>query len=162
MALRLTCWILGSAFLVGCAGLPISLKDPDLRLDRVVVRAVGVTGGTMDLVVGVYNPNNFDLRGTRVQLGLDVEESHVGDLEYASEFRVQQGDTTMLTLPLQFNWSGLAGAVRTALRAGDLPYTLRGQLTIQTPIGERMVPFTREGRAPLTRAAGLVPIRAGQ
>ena len=88
--------------------------------------------------------------------------SHVGDLEYASDFQVQKGDTTVLTLPVRFNWSGLAGAARAALGYGEIPYTLKGQLTVETPFGDRKVPFTREGRAPLSRVGALVPIPTGQ
>jgi LEA14-like dessication related protein len=141
--------------LTGCAGLPIGLQDPELHLDRVVVRGLGLTGGTMDLIVSVYNPNRFDLAGTKVQLGFDVEDSHVGDLTYDDDFQVQKGDTTALSLPLQFTWNGLATAARAALRTGELPYTLRGQLTLQSPLGGHTVPFTREGRVPVTRAAGV-------
>ena len=148
--------ILGAALLTGCAGLQEYFKDPDVNLQRVVVRGVGLTGGTMDLVVGVYNPNPFDLQGTKLQLGLDVEDSHVGDVEYDSGFQTQKGDTTVLTLPLNFSWNGLAGAVRTALGSGDLPYTLRGQLSVATPIGQRQVAFTHQGRAPLSRVGGLI------
>lgn len=162
MRLRLTRGLVAAALLAGCAGLPGVFKDPDLGLQRVAVHGVDLTGGTMDLVVGVYNPNGFDLHGTKVQLGLDVEDSHVGDLEYTQDFQVQKGDTTVLVLPLRFNWNGLAGAVRTALGYGELPYTLKGQLTVETPLGNRQVPFTHQGRAPLTRAAGLVPIPSGQ
>jgi LEA14-like dessication related protein len=160
-ALRLTCGILGIALLAGCAGLQDLFKEPDLHLDRVVVRGLGVTGGTMDLVVGIYNPNQFALQGTRLQVGFDVEDSHVGDLEYNDDFQVQKGDTTQLTLPIRFDWSGLAGAARAALGYGEIPYTLKGQLTVATPIGERTVPFTRQGRAPLSRAAG-VAVPAGR
>jgi LEA14-like dessication related protein len=160
-ALRLTCGILAAVLLAGCAGLQDLFQEPDLHLDRVVVRGLGVTGGTMDLVVGVYNPNQFALQGTRLQVGFDVEESHVGDLEYADDFQVQKGDTTQLTLPIRFNWSGLAGAARAALGSGEIPYTLKGQLTVATPIGDRTVPFTRQGRAPLSRAAG-VAVPAGR
>src|SRR5215211_2171162 len=99
---RLTGGILSVVLLAGCAGLPAYFKDPDLELQRVLVRGVGLTGGTMDLVVGVYNPNSFDLHGTRLQVGLDVEKSHVGDVEYTSDFQVQKGDTTAVTLPVQF------------------------------------------------------------
>ena len=106
-----------------------------MSLQRAAVRSVGLTGGTLDLVIGVYNPNPFDLQGTRLQLGLDVEDSHVGDVDYSSEFQAQKGDTTVLTLPLSFTWNGLAAAARTALGTGELPYTLKGQLSVTTPIG---------------------------
>jgi len=156
MLLRLAGGILGATLLTGCAGLPGYFKDPDVHLQRVVVRGVGLTGGTMDLMVGVYNPNAFALQGTKLQLGFDVENSHVGDVEYNSGFQAQQGDTTVLTLPLSFNWNGLAGAARTALGYGELPYTMKGQLSVATPIGERTVAFTRQGRAPLSRVGTLL------
>lgn len=158
----LTGVFLGAFLVAGCAGLKDYFKDPDLKLQRVVVRGVGLTGGTMDLVVGVYNPNAFDLRGTRLRVGLDVEGSHVGDAEYARAFQVQKGDTTAVMVPVRFNWNGLAGAVRSALGYGELPYKLTGQLTVGTPIGDRSIAFTREGRAPLSRVGRLVvPMPAG-
>lgn len=158
---RVACGILSALLLAGCAGLPTYFKDPDLKLQRVVVRGVGLTGGTMDLIVGVYNPNSFDLHGTRLQVGFDVEESHVGDVEYTSDFQVQKGDTTLVTLPVQFNWNGLAGAVRSALGYGELPYKLAGQLTVETPFGDHKIAFTREGRAPLTRVGRVLTTPAG-
>ena len=161
MRFRTLSGLLGAALLASCAGLPSTFMEPDLRLNRVVVRGMSLTGGTMELMVGVYNPNRFDLNGTKLQLGFDVEQSHVGDLEYDDDFQMQKGDTTRLTLPVRFTWAGLAGAARTALTSGDLPYTLKGQLTVETPFGTHKIPFTREGRAPLTRA-GAVPIPAGR
>ena len=52
------------AALAGCAAVGNVLKDPDVELEQVVVRDVGVRGGRLDLLVGVENPNAFDLRGT--------------------------------------------------------------------------------------------------
>jgi LEA14-like dessication related protein len=156
MPLRFAGGILGAALLTSCAGLSDYFKDPDVHLQRVVVSGASLTGGRMDLLVGVYNPNAFALQGTKLQLGFDVEDSHVGDVEYDSDFQTQQGDTTVLTLPLRFTWTGLAGAARTALEQGELPYTMKGQLSVATPIGDRTVPFTRQGRAPLTRVGQLI------
>lgn len=137
---------------LGCSGIPNNFLDPQVNLQEVVVRGVGLTGGSMDLVVNVYNPNSFTLRGTKLELGFDVEGSHVGDITYTDEFQVQEGDTTAVTLPLRFNWDGVSAAVRAALGYGDIPYTMRGQATVRTPFGDRVVPFTRQGRAPLTRS----------
>ena len=140
--------------MLGCAGGLNNFKEPDLTLRQVTVRGVGLTGGNMDLTVDVFNPNGFDLRGTKLQLGFDVEGSHVGDITYVDEFQVQRGDTTSLVLPLRFNWNGVSSAVRAALGYGDIPYTMRGQATVRTPFGDRVIPFTRQGRAPLTRSSG--------
>jgi LEA14-like dessication related protein len=134
-----------------CSGIGDLVKDPDIQLDHAVVRGIGLTGGNLDLVVKVDNPNNFSLHGTRLQVGFDVEGSHLGDITYDDDFAVSENGTTTITLPLRFGWSGVGSAVRAALGYGDLPYQMKGQASIKTPWGNKVVPFTREGRVPLTR-----------
>lgn len=143
--------------LSGCAGIGDLFREPDVRLDHVVVRGVGLTGGTLDLVVDVHNPNSFDLRGTQLRVGFDVEGNHVGDADFRQEFAVQRGDSTRLTVPVRFEWAGVASTVRAALGYGEIPYTMKGEVSLQTPFGPRSVAFSREGRAPLSRSgSGIV------
>jgi LEA14-like dessication related protein len=141
----------------GCSGLVDNFKEPDIQLDHAVVRGLGLSGGNLDLVVKVENPNNFTLQGTRLQVGIDVEGSHLGDITYDDDFTVSQNGETTLTLPLRFGWSGVARGVRAALSYGDLPYKMEGQATLKMPWGLRKsVSFTHEGRAPLRRVGGNV------
>jgi LEA14-like dessication related protein len=146
---------LALAALSGCAGLGNALREPDIRLDRVIVRDIGIRGGKLDLEVEVANPNGFDLRGTELALGLDVEGSHLGDVRISDEFTVDRNGSTSLTLPLQFEWAGVGGALRTALSQGEIPYEMKGELSLQTPWGAHSVPFTKTGRAPLTNLVGV-------
>ncbi len=146
---------LALAALSGCAGLGNALREPDIRLDRVIVRDIGVRGGKLDLEVEVANPNGFDLRGTELALGLDVEGSHLGDVRISDEFSVDRNGSTSLTLPLRFEWAGVGGALRTALSQGEIPYEMKGELSLQTPWGAHSVPFTKTGRAPLTNMVGV-------
>jgi LEA14-like dessication related protein len=161
MRVRGTLGVLSAVAVAGCSAIGINLKDPEVHLNRVVVRALNVTGGTLDLLVAVKNLNSFVITSTKLQLGFDVQDSHIGDVDYENDFQVLKGDSTTLTLPVQFNWAGVGGAVRVALNSGDLPYKLNGQITLDLPWGEKAVPFTREGRVPLTRAAGILPSPAG-
>ncbi len=153
--------LIAVAALAGCASFPSTILDPDVQLHQVVLRGAGLTGGTMDLVVDVYNPNHFSLRGTRLQVGFDVDSAHVGDIAYDDEFQVGDSDTTRIVLPLRFTWTGATAALRSALAYGDIPYTMRGQVTIATPAGDKVIPFTRQGRAPLTRGTSPAPAGSG-
>jgi LEA14-like dessication related protein len=121
-----------------------------------------LSGGNLDLLVDVDNPNDFDLRGTGVELGFDVEGSHLGDVRYSDDFSVDRGGRTTLTLPLGFEWAGVGGAARAALSQGEIPYEMKGQISVQTPWGAHSVPFTRTGRAPLSRVTGVLPIPTGR
>jgi LEA14-like dessication related protein len=144
-----------AAVLAGCAAVGNALRDPEIDLERVTVRDVGVRGGELGLQLAFENPNPFDLRGTEIALGFDVEGSHVGDVRYADEFSLERGGRTTLTVPLRFEWAGVGNALRVALSSGEIPYQMKGQLTIQTPWGAQSVPFTSEGRVPLSRAGAL-------
>jgi LEA14-like dessication related protein len=163
MGLRSAVETLGLAVAFGgCAGLGNALREPDVRLDRVVVRDVGPRGGNLDLMVNVENPNGFDLRGTEIELGFDVEGSHVGDVRYTDEFSVAKGGQTTLRVPLRFEWAGVGNVIRTALSAGEVPYEMKGQIRLQTPWGAHSVPFTRTGRAPLTSLGGAWSVPTGR
>jgi LEA14-like dessication related protein len=145
-------------FGLACSGIGNNFREPEIQLDHVVVRGVGLTGGNLDLVVKVDNPNAFSLQGTKLQVGLDVEGSHLGDITYDNDFVVPEAGQTTITLPLRFGWSGVGSAVRAALGHGDLPYKMKGQATLRVPWGRQVVSFTHEGRAPLTRSGGNVAI----
>ncbi|HEY7637549.1 MAG TPA: LEA type 2 family protein [Gemmatimonadales bacterium] len=162
MRVRGTLGALGAGLVVtGCSAIGLNFKDPEVHLNRVIVRAINLSGGALDLQVAVNNFNSFVINSTKLQLGFDIEDSHVGDIDYENDFQVPKADSTILTLPVRFNWSGVGAAVRAALGYGDLPYTMKGQITLDTPFGQKTVPFTREGRAPLTRVVGVVPAPAG-
>lgn len=142
-----------------CSGLGGNFREPQVQLDRAVIRGVGFSGGNLDLVVRVQNPNNFALHADKLQVGLEVEGSHLGDITYEDDFAVSENGETTLILPLRFGWAGVGQAVRAALGYGDLPYKMTGQATLKLPGGARTsVSFTHEGRAPLTRSAGNVAI----
>jgi LEA14-like dessication related protein len=137
---------------IGCSGLGDNFREPEIQLDRAVVRGLGLAGGNLDLVVRVQNPNNFRLQVDKLQVGVDVEGSHLGDITYDDDFAVTENGETTLTLPLRFGWFGVGSAVRAALGYGDLPYKMKGQATLKLIGGVRKsVSFTHEGRAPLTR-----------
>jgi len=144
-----------TAALAGCAAVGNALRDPEVRLERVLVRDVDVRGGNLELQLGLENPNPFDLRGTEIALGFDVEGSHVGDVRYADDFSLERGAGTTLTLPLRFEWAGVGSALKAGLSSGQIPYDMKGQLTIQTPWGAQSVPFSGGGRVPLSRIGAL-------
>jgi LEA14-like dessication related protein len=147
--------LLLAAALAACAAVSNALQEPDVKLERVMVREVGVRGGDLELQLSLDNPNPFDLRGTEIALGFDVEGSHVGDVRYDDDFNLVSGGRSALTLPLRFEWAGVGSALKAALSSGEVPYEMKGQLTIQTPWGAQSVPFTTEGRVPLTRVGAL-------
>src|SRR5207253_3315908 len=57
----------------------LSFHEPELQLQEINVTGVGLTGGTFELVFDVYNPNEYRIRSTRLEVGVDLEGTHFGD-----------------------------------------------------------------------------------
>jgi LEA14-like dessication related protein len=131
---------------------PLTLLQPDVRLHHLSLRNVGLSGGTLDLVLAFHNPNPINLQGTRVQAGLDIEGSHFGDIDLTNPFSLAGKDTTLLTVPLTFRWSGVASAARSMLDYGAVNYAINGTATITAPgIPAFDVPFTGQGNVPILK-----------
>jgi LEA14-like dessication related protein len=131
---------------------PVDLIQPDVRLHHLAVRNVGLSGGTLDVVMAFHNPNHITLKGTSLSAGLDIEGNHFGDVALTNPFSLAGRDTTLLTLPLTFRWSGLAGAARSVLDYGAVNYAINGKFSVNTPAGAPLdVPFSGQGNVPLLR-----------
>lgn len=141
----------------GCAGggLGANFKQPDVQLEQVILTGVGLQGGMFDLIVRVENPNAIDLKGVGLRLGFEVEGNKVGDATLDNQFFVPAQGAGTVTVPVRFQWSGMSGAVRTALGYGSLPYRIAGEAKFETPAGVASVPFTKSGTVPLAKAAGV-------
>lgn len=131
---------------------PVDLIQPDVRLHHLSVRNVGLSGGTLDVVMAFHNPNKFTLKGVGLTAGLDIEGNHFGDVAMNNPFSLAGRDTTLLTVPLTFRWSGVAGAARSVLDYGAVNYGISGKFTINAPAGVPLdVPFSGQGNVPLLR-----------
>lgn len=135
------------------AGLiPIPFTPPSVRLHHLALRNAGFSGGTLDLVLAFYNPNRISVSGTRLEAGLDIDSNHFGDVVLDNAFQLTDRDTTLVTVPLSFQWIGAALAARSVLNSGAVNYRISGKASVNTPLGRPLdVPFSGEGTVPVIR-----------
>lgn len=133
----------------GCATLGAlgGFKEPIVNFKNVEIKGLGLTGGSMDIVLSVYNPNGFKLEGTRLTYSLTAGDNvQVGTGALDSRFTVQDKDSTIIRLPLDFTYSGIGSVGRSILNTGSVNYRVLGDLTVSTPIGNFTRPYDRTGR----------------
>src|SRR6476620_2651565 len=95
----------------GCASLGIGgYKEPLVQFSDVKVRGLGLSGGALDIVLSVYNPNGFNLNATRLTYRLMVEDKELGTGVLDHAFRVRGRDSTFVTIPMDFTYAGLGAA----------------------------------------------------
>ena len=131
----------------GCATLGrATFKEPIVHFQDARVTGLGITGGSLEVKLSVYNPNGFRLDGTRLTYKLLVDSVTFGSGALASNFTVQEKDSTIVTLPLQFTYSGVGEAGRQLMNTGSVNYRVMGDVTVGTPLGNFTRPYDQTGR----------------
>jgi len=134
---------------VGCSVLgKAAFEQPVVTLKNVQVRGLGLTGGNLDVQLNVYNPNHYRLDATqlnyRVQMAGDSIVLASGTMD--SRFTVQDNDSSTVTIPVSFTYSGLGAAGRSILNTGAVNYHVLGDVRVGSPVGSFTVPFSSTGR----------------
>ena len=131
----------------GCATLGRgAFKEPIVNFQEAKITGIGITGGSLEVKLSVYNPNGFRLDGTRLTYNVFVENVKLGDGALAEPFKVQEKDSTIVTLPLSFTYTGASEAARQLMNTGSVNYRVTGDLTVGTRLGNYTRPYDRTGR----------------
>jgi LEA14-like dessication related protein len=131
----------------GCATLGTGgFKQPLVNFSDVKIRGLGLSGGSLDIVLSVYNPNGFNLNASRLTYKLMAEDKDLasGVLDHA--FRVRDRDSTFVTIPVDFTYAALGAAGRQLIERGSVNYRVIGDITVDTQLGNFTVPYDRTGR----------------
>ncbi len=144
--------------IAGCATLGrATFQDPVVTFRDARVTGLGLGGGSVDVVLGVYNPNNFRLDGTRLTYHVTIDSVPLGSGAYDSRFVVERGDTSEIRLPLDFTYAGLGAAGRQLLQTGSVVYHVDGDITVSTPLGNYTRPYKGSGRFSTVSGAARPP-----
>lgn len=134
--------VLGACATLGRA----TFKEPIVNFQEARITGLGVTGGALEVKLSVYNPNGFRLDGTSLTYNLVVDSVRFGAGELRDRFTVQEKDSTIVTLPLEFTYAGVGAAGRQLLNTGSVNYRIFGDFTVGTPIGSFKRPYDQTRR----------------
>ena len=139
--------VVSMATVGGCASLGRKVfKEPVVNFREMRVTGLGLTGGSVDVVLSVYNPNSYTLDATRLTYNLVVDSIPFGSGAIDQKFAVQSGDSTLVRLPVNFTYAGIGSAGRSLLNTGTVNYRVTGDVTVGTPLGNFTRPFDQTGR----------------
>src|SRR5213594_2191158 len=141
-----------AAVLGSCATLGrLSFKEPELQLEAINITGLGLTGGTFELVFDVYNPNEYRIRSTRLEVGVDLEGTHFGDAYLERPLDLSPTNHSRVVVPVRFEWAGVGAGARALLTKQAINYALTGRVILDTPLGDKRVGLTGRGQVPLKK-----------
>lgn len=154
---RLAMVAASAALLVGGSGCSVlgksAFQQPVVHLRDVRVRGLGITGGQLDVLLNVYNPNHYRLDATRLTYDVQLGDSNATDVANGvldSQFTVQDNDSTVVTIPVSFTYAGIGAAGRQIMNTGAADYKVSGNVTVGTVVGNFTVPYSSTGRFTMT------------
>ncbi len=137
---------------VACATLgKLVFTEPDIQLQEINITGLGMTGGTLDLVFDVWNPNDYRIRSTRIEVGVDLEGTHFGDALLDRPLDLSPTNHSRVVVPVRFEWAGLGAGARALLTRQAVVYGITGAAIFDTPLGDQRVALQGKGNVPLRR-----------
>ncbi len=127
----------------------LSFERPGVTLEEIQITGLGLSGGSLNLVLDVYNPNGYSLRTLRIQTDVNIEDTHFGDVELEREVTLPANDHATVEIPMTFTWSGVGAAARGLLQRGSVSYVLDSKILVDTPLGDQTLDFSNRGTVPL-------------
>jgi LEA14-like dessication related protein len=137
---------------IGAAGCSVlgrqAFKEPVVNLRDVKIRGIGLNGGSLDVLLNVYNPNGYRLDATRLtyKVALAGDSITLASGALDSRFTVQNNDSTTVTIPVSFTYAGIGAAGRSLLSTGSVNYHVLGDVTVGSPVGNFTIPYSSQGR----------------
>jgi LEA14-like dessication related protein len=129
----------------------LSFTEPDVTLQEIDIVGVGLTGGTFDLVFDVWNPNDYRLRSTRLEVGLDLEGTHFGDALLDRPLDLSPTNHSRVVVPVRFEWAGLGAGAKGLVTKRAVGYAITGAVLLDTPLGEQRTVLKGKGQVPLRK-----------
>jgi LEA14-like dessication related protein len=129
----------------------LTFQKPDVTLQQIDITSFGLTGGTMNLVFDVWNPNDYRLRSTRLEVGVKLADTDFGQALIDKPLDLSPQNHSQVIMPVRFTWAGVGAAARSLLQSQELPYGLTGAVIVETPIGDKQVELKSSGNVPLKK-----------
>jgi LEA14-like dessication related protein len=123
-----------------------AFQNPVVELHDVVIKGIGLQGGSLDVVLDVYNPNGYRIDASRVTYTVFADSLKVATGEVTKLVTLEDKKTSRVTLPVNFTMRELQQAAGILLQRGSVDYTVQGDFTLATPFGSITRPYRSKGR----------------
>ena len=132
--------------LSGCASLGHHLfATPTVELKDIRMKAIGLQGGSMDVILSVDNPNDYRLDATRLTYNLFVDTMRVAFGEIRKTATLEAHKKSEVVVPVSFSIQELVRATQLLSKTGGVDYHVNGEVTAATPTGSFTRPYKGEG-----------------
>lgn len=123
-----------------------AFTDPVIEVKDVKVTGIGPEGGSLDIVLDVYNPNEFRLDATRITYQVWVDTTQLATGAIDKRVTLTDKGRSDVVVPVSFTYAAVRLALLQMTLRGSIDYRVTGQFTVMTPFGNITRPYSGTGR----------------
>lgn len=133
--------------LPGCATLARqAFATPVVEVKDVKVKGIGLQGGSLDVILDVYNPNEYRLDATGITYRVWVDSSEVASGMIEKLVTLGEKGRSDIVVPVDFTFAAVQKALAEYTRRGYVDYRVTGEFSMVTPFGKMTRPYSGNGR----------------
>ncbi len=107
------------------------------------VVSVDTSGFDIELLIGVENPNSFDVSLLAYTYDLQVMSIPLSSGGLQKKVTFPSGQTVDVRLPFRLHHGDLLGILKRRPDLDRIPYSVDARLNLGTPFGEVVIPFKK-------------------
>jgi LEA14-like dessication related protein len=110
------------------------------------LNAVGIQEGSLDIILYVFNPNDYRLDATRLTYNLYVDDTlKIAFGEIKKTVTLEPHKQNEVVVPVNFSLQELVKASQVLSKAGGVDYKVTGEVTAATPAASFTRPYVGKG-----------------
>ncbi|HYV99808.1 MAG TPA: LEA type 2 family protein [Gemmatimonadaceae bacterium] len=134
------------AFAGACAFLQRqSLAEPEVTVTDVRLTGAGTQGAKIDILLNIYNPNNFRIDASALHYRALVDSILVGEGEVPNRITLEKRDSGEVRVPVSFGFREALTVIQRFTLRGSLPFQIEGDIRFETPFGSTTRKFVQKG-----------------
>ncbi len=134
------------AGIAGCKTLARqAFANPVVEVKDVKVMGVGLTGGSLNVILDVYNPNDYRIDARRVNYTVFVDSMQIATGEIERLLTLTNKGHSEIVVPVEFTFAAVQRAVQKFAQRGSLDYRVTGSFAMATPFGDITRPYSGTG-----------------
>jgi LEA14-like dessication related protein len=122
-----------------------SFTPPTVALETITVTGLDFSGGSLRLLLDVYNPNPYELKGAEFRASVDLEQTPFGEVVRNEPLALPGSTHAPVEVDVRFTWQGVGAAARGLFERGAVAYALNGSMLVDTPVDQRRVKIGTKG-----------------
>lgn len=145
MTIRIATYALLFLLTIGLAGCSLFVQEPRIVLKETNLVGLNSSGVDLEFLIGVANPNSFDLAllGYTYDLRVMALPAATGGAQERVTFSSEK--ETDVRLPIHLKYSYLLEIIKRQPKLEKLPYDLKSTLHIKSPLGTMVIPVEKNG-----------------